>query len=121
METQRWVNQAQPQTLYIAVILLYLDAGLAVLFGRVGSVIALALVAGAVAAGFGIANERKWGYWLGIAIAVLGLYPYLLVVLAGHLGLLFNVQVLIGLGFAIAKFALLAHPLSRSYYRIWFK
>lgn len=121
METQRWVNQAQPQTLYIAVILLYLDAGLAVLFGRVGSIFTLALVAGAVAAGFGIANERKWGYWLGIAIAAFGLYPYLLVAATGHLGLLFDPRVLIGLAFAIAKFALLAHPMSRDYYKIWFK
>lgn len=121
METQRWVNQAQPQTLYIAVILLYLDAGLSVLFGRVGSALGLLLVAGAVAAGFGIANERKWGYWLGLGIAVFGLYPYAMVLLAGQVGLLFHPQVLIGLAFAVAKFALLAHPQSRDYYKIWFK
>ena len=121
METRRWVNQSQPQTLYIAVFLLYIDAAFAVLLGQVSSIFGLALVAGAVAAGFGIANERKWGYWLGIGIAVFGLYPYLLVVLAGQLGLLFNGRVLLGLAFAVAKFALLAHPQSRDYYKLWFK
>lgn len=121
MESQRWVNQAQPQTLYIAVILLYLDAGLAVLFGRVGSLFGLALVAGAVAAGFGIANERKWGYWLGIAIALFGLYPYVVVALIGQLVVLFDPRVLIGLAFAIAKLVLLVHPVSRDYYKLWFK
>lgn len=121
METRRWVNQAQPQTLYIAVILLYLEAGLAVLFGQIGSIIGVALVVAAVAAGYGIANERKWGYWVGLAVAVFGLYPYALVLLAGQLGLLFDVRILIGLAFAVAKFALLVHPQSRDYYKIWFK
>jgi len=120
METRRWVNQSQPQTLYIAVFLLYVDAALAVVFGAVGTIFALALVAGAVAAGFGIANERKWGYWLALGIAVLGLYRHL-TVLAGDIGLLLNPSLLISLAFAVAKFALLAHPQSRSYYKIWFK
>ena len=121
MESRRWVNQAQPQTLYIAVILLYLDAGLAVLFGRVGSALGLALVIGGVAAGYGIANERKWAYWLGVGIAALGLYPYAVLLLAGQIGLLFNPQVLVGFAFAVAKLVLLVHPMSRSYYNIWFK
>ena len=121
MENRQWLNQAQPQTLQIAVFLLYADAALAVLFGRVASLFGLVIVAGSVAAGFGIANERKWGYWLGIGIAVFGLYPYLWLLSSGRIGLLFDARVLIGLAFAVAKFALLVHPQSRSYQKLWFK
>lgn len=121
MERGRWLNQAQPQTLQIAVFLLYADAVLAVLLGGVGTPLGLVLVVGAGAAGYGIANERKWGYWLGIGIAALGLYPYLLVMLRGGLGLLLNGRVLLGLMIAVAKMALLVHPMSRSYQKIWFK
>lgn len=121
MESRRWVNQAQPQTLYIATVLFYIDAVFALVSGALGSTLGLILVAGSVAAGYGIANERKWGYWLGVAIAVLGLLPYALLLLGGHIGLLFDIQVLIGLAFAVAKFVLLMHPMSQGYYKIWFK
>ena len=33
METRRWINQSQPQTLYIAVFLLYINAAFTLLFG----------------------------------------------------------------------------------------
>ncbi len=121
MGTRRWLNQTQPQTLQIAVFLMYLDAGFivltAVLYGVGFDILSLLLLAGYVAAGYGIANERKWGYWLGVAIA--GFFLALaLLSLAGfslvHIGLL-------GLVFAVAKFALLVHPMSREYQRIWFK
>lgn len=121
METRRWVNPTHPQTLHIAVILFYIDAAFAVLQGAFGSTLGLALIVGAVAAGYGIANEQKWGYWLGVAIAALGLYWYLPLFLNGQLGALFNPQVLIGFLFAVAKFVLLVHPMSRSYYSVWFK
>lgn len=115
METQRWINQAQPQTLVIAVFLMYFDAAFAVLGLVTGgfSLFILAELAG-VAAGWGIANERKWGYWLGVAIAAIGLLLYLPFVLAGQL-------LSLGLLFAIAKMALLLHPQSREYQKLWFK
>ena len=119
METRRWLNQSQPQTLVIAVLLLYLDAAfgiLSVLTGA-GGLLLIAIIVGSIAAGYGIANERKWGYWLGVAIAVLYLLPFILYLLQnGRLS-----SNLIGLAFAIAKFALLIHPQSRDYERIWFK
>jgi hypothetical protein len=117
METRRWLNQSQPQTLVIAVMLLYLDAVFIALSGGIFSGLGLIIIVGSVAAGYGIANERKWGYFLGIGIAVFFLLPFALTLVDnGNLG-----GNMIGLLFAIAKFALLVHPQSRSYQRIWFK
>ena len=117
METRRWLNQSQPQTLVIAVMLLYLDAVFIALSGGIFSGLGLVIVVGSVAAGYGIANERKWGYFLGIGIAVFFLLPFALSLLHnGNFG-----GNAIGLLFAVAKFALLVHPQSRSYQRIWFK
>lgn len=121
MEGQRWVNPTHPQTLHIAVVLLYIDAAFDAIQGGYASVIGLALIAGSVAAGFGIANERKWGYWLGVGIALLGLYWYLPIFLTGQIGALFHPRVLITFAFAVAQLVLLIHPMSRSYYKIWFK
>jgi hypothetical protein len=109
METRRWTNPTQPQTLQIAVILLYINA----VFGALSfTPIALALAAGQAGAAFGIANEKRWGYLLGLAVAVLGLLPFALYI--------FNLQLLISLIFPVALFALLIHPQSRDYQRIWF-
>jgi hypothetical protein len=117
METRRWLNQSQPQTLVIAVMLLYLDAVFIALSGGIFSGLGLVIIVGSVAAGYGIANERKWGYFLGIGIAVFFLLPFALSLL--HNGTFGGNA--IGLLFAVAKFALLVHPQSRSYQRIWFK
>jgi hypothetical protein len=107
MQSRQWTNPSQPQTLQIAVFLLYINAFFAVLsLSGVG----ILLAAGGVGAGYGIANERKWGYGLGLAMFVLTL-------LAGHslLG-----TGLVTLAFEIALVALLLHPQSRNYQRIWF-
>ena len=116
--TRRWLNQTQPQTLQIAVFLMYLDAAFLAVFGGLFSIFGLVFIAGYVAAGYGIANERKWGYWLGVAIA--GFFLALAL-----LPLAFGASIistgLLGLVFAAAKFALLVHPMSREYQRIWFK
>jgi hypothetical protein len=115
METRRWLNQSQPQTLMFAVLLFYIDAGFMVLNVLLGgiSLFGLAFIAGSVAAGYGIANERKWGYYLGILVS--GLW---ILVLLSFGGLSLN---LISLAFAIGRFVLLVHPQSRDYQRIWFK
>ena len=119
MESRRWTNQGQPQMLQIAVFLLYINAGLSVFamvrFG-VFPLLVLAAAAGNVAAGYGIANEKKWGYVLGVAVAVL---PLLLRVVFGGVGVVGGD--LLTLLFEIALVALLLHPQSRDYQRIWFK
>jgi hypothetical protein len=118
MEQRRWVNQTQPQTLQIAVFLLYLTAVfdfIDLLRIHAFPVPFVAGIVGSVAAGYGIANERKWGYILGVAMA---LWPFALRVYYG--GSLFGADI-ITLLFEVALVALLLHPQSRDYQRIWFK
>ncbi len=119
--TGRWLNQAQPQTLVIATWLLYFDAA----FGALGllaapSVIGLAVVAASAAGGYGIANDRKWGYWLAVGVSAFALLPYALALVAGA-NILAGGMGMIGLMFAIAQMALLLHPMSRNYQRTWFR
>lgn len=98
----------------IAVILFYINAVFGVLYGAVFSGIGLLFVAGAVAAGFGIANERRWGYVLGLAMAFL---PFVIRLAFGS-GLVGGN--LVNFLFEVALVALLLHPQSRDYQRIWF-
>jgi hypothetical protein len=116
MSANRWLDRTQPQTLYMAVLLLYINAAFAALiaFSQPSE---LLLVAGGVAAGFGIANQKKWGYVLGVAMAVL---PFIALLIPGLLGLSFGVGV-VAFMFDVALLALLLHPQSREYQRIWFK
>lgn len=119
MQRRRFMNPAQPQTLVIAVYLLYFQAGFllfAMLVQGTFPPIALALVAGGVLAGYGIANEFKWAYALGIVMAVL---PFAL--RFWDFGNPVASTDLISLMFEIALVALLLHPMSRDYQRIWFK
>lgn len=121
MSDRRFLNPAQPQTLQIAVFLLYFNGALlflSILLGGGGAVplVALVFVVGQPLAAFGIANERKWAYILGIVMALgpfaLNFYYY------GNP--LAGTQIL-NLLFEIALVALLVHPQSRDYQRIWFK
>jgi len=113
---RRWVNPSQPQTLQMAVFLLYIDAGLLVIQGGLLSPFFTLFIVGDAAGAFGMANERRWGYGLGLAMAFL---PFVYRVINGQspiagMGIL-------NLMFAIALVALLLHPQSRDYQRIWFK
>ncbi len=67
MNDWKFVNQFQPQTLYIATILCYVDAVFGLLTFGLGALIGIALGLG----GFGIANEKKWGYAVAVTAAVL--------------------------------------------------
>ncbi|MCU1375566.1 MAG: hypothetical protein JWO68_2852 [Actinomycetia bacterium] len=92
----------------IAVFLFYINAFFAVVYRIAFTPIGFAYFAGCIAAGFGIANERRWGYIVGLVVAAVGL-------LLGFSG-----SGLIGILFGIALVALLLHPQSRDYQRIWF-
>lgn len=109
METQRWINQSHPQTLLMGTYLLYIEAFFGVVSVLLGGffLFGVLLAAGAAAAGYGIANDRNWGYYLGIAVSALGV--------------LFNLGNMLGLIFAIAQIALLLHPMSRNYQKVWFR
>lgn len=113
MPSNRWVDRTQPQTLMMATVLMYVNAALDLLLAIGGlSAIWLLLVVGQVAAGWGIANEKKWGYWLGLALALL---------LVAFTVLSFSFGSIVSLLFYGALVALLLHPQSRSYRRIWFR
>ena len=119
MERRRFLNPAQPQTLVIAVYLLYFHAGFllfALLVNGVFPLLYLAIAIGGFVAGYGISNEFKWAYALGILMAVL---PFALRFYFS--GNPFSSPNLLNLMFEIALVALLLHPQSRDYQRIWFK
>jgi hypothetical protein len=108
VETQRWINQSHPQTLLMGTYLLYFDAFFTALSAfRFGSMFLFLLAAGAGVAGWGIANDKRWAYWLGIGVSVFGV--------------LFNLGNILGLLFAVAQLALLLHPMSREYQKVWFR
>lgn len=114
MNERRFLNQRQPQTLVIATLLLYLNGFFNVLNGLQFSSLLL-LVGVAMGAGaFGIANEKKWGYGLAVAGAIINV---LFVLTFFDLG---NLSGLITLVFDVALVLLLVHPMSRDYQRIWF-
>ena len=118
MNNNRWFNQSLPQTLQIGVLLLYFNAVITLLNGAVLG-IGLLLIIGFVAGGYGIANEKKWGYFVGLAS---GVVQVLLLVGFFGLGRIFgDIGLLLDFMFDVALVALLAHPMSRDYQRIWFR
>ena len=123
MESRRFLNQLQPQTLQIATMLLYVNAIFAIvsldsLLGEtviaLGELVALAGAAG----GYGIANDKKWGYQLGVVTAVIAALDTVAIVL--HVGT-FSFSFLITLLFQGALVGVLLHPMSRNYVKTWFK
>jgi hypothetical protein len=115
MPSNRWLDKTQPQTLMMATLLMYINAGWSLL-GFIAApysvVFLLLLIVGPIAAGWGIANEKKWGYWLGLVLALLTV---------GFLIIHFSFVSIVNLLFYGALVALLLHPQSRAYRRIWFK
>jgi hypothetical protein len=116
MAMRQWTNPSQPQTLQIAVFLLYINAAFIVLRGGFLSPFGLLFIAGGIGAGLGIAQEKRWGYGLGLAMA---LAPFVIRISLGGIGAALGAN-LINLMFEIALVALLLHPQSREYQRIWF-
>jgi hypothetical protein len=116
MGSLRWFNPQQPQTLQGAVIFSYLNSVFAVLGMLSGaSFIELIILLGGVGA-VGIVNDRKWGYALCLAAALFFLVLQVIFfffnpfVFAAMMNLLFS-------GFLVA---LLLHPASRLYRRVYF-
>ncbi len=115
----RWFNPHLPQTLQIGVLLLYFDAFLMFLSREFALALGLLLIVGFVAGALGISNEKKWGYLVGLAAASLRVLLTLTLV---SLGDIFNsLDLLLGFMFDVALVALLAHPQSREYQKIWFR
>ena len=131
MSQRVWVNPHQPQTLYIAQILLYFQGGLDLLLMVVGgaglfrpfganllsTAYILLMTLGKLFAAYGIANRRRWGYKLGVAAAAAPLAVRVMWLPSLGPRVLFVEP--IGLIFEIALFALLTHPTSRLFQRQW--
>jgi hypothetical protein len=110
---RRFLNQSQPQTLVIATLLLYINAFFAILNFFLPSIL-LGAVLGL--GGYGIANEKRWGYGLAVTGAVVQVALLLLIYGTG----VFRFPTVMSLLFDGALVALLLHPQSRDYQRIWF-
>ena len=119
MNEHRFFNPSQPQTLQTAVLLCYLSAVFGLIFGVVASsaILALFIIIGLAAGGYGIANEKRWGY----AVAVAGAVFQVVMLLAVFGADVLTSTAIINLMFDGALVALLLHPMSREYQRIWFK
>ncbi len=94
----------------------YINAAIAV-FGLLSgaSPLALVIVLGGIGA-FGIANERRWGYYLCIVAASCYLVIQILLFFVSP----FIFSSLLNLLFSVFLMALLLHPMSRSFQRIYF-
>lgn len=115
---RRFFDQSLPQTLQIAIFLLYLDAALLVLGGAAfRNTLGLMLALGSAGGAYGIANSKKWGYALALGVAVLGLLlPFLYGASLGDVLRFSAIPFLL----AVTLVALLVHPQSREHQRVWF-
>jgi uncharacterized membrane protein len=116
-EPRKWFDQSQPQTLQAAVLFCYLNAALAVIYLiAFGATLPLVLIVAAIGAN-GVANEKRWGYWVAVVAAAL----YVIAQLVAFVAFSQSLGSILNLAFAVALVVLLLHPESRHYQRIWFK
>ncbi len=122
----QWINRSHPQMLYIATVLCYFQAimGTLPLLGlRVGGLIAndpwiyLFILVGLAAGGVGIANDKKWGWYLGLSAAIVQIAMFFVIFHLEWLGS----ELIVGFIFDIALVGLLAHSQTREYVKIWFR
>lgn len=129
------MNPTLPQTLQIAVLLLYFRAVFTLLFGADDQIqvvfpfddlLRVLLTAAMVAGAYGIANTRKWGYALALVAAFAPLVARLLL----GFGISFDLDVgavspldydVFGLLFEVALAVVLLHPQSREYQKSYFE
>ena len=109
MQTRRWINRYQTQTLVLGNTLLYIEGVFNIGRGRVFALIGIAMLL----AGYGIANDKKIAWQLGVAASILSVAMRLTYHSAG-------IETIFSLVFPIALLTLLLHPLSRDYQKIWF-
>jgi uncharacterized membrane protein (DUF2068 family) len=116
-EPRKWFDQSQPQTLQAAVLFCYLNAALAIIYLiAFHAPLPLVLVVAAVGAN-GVANEKRWGYWLAVVAASI----YVVLQLVAFIGFSQSLGSILNLAFAVVLVVLLLHPESRHYQRIWFR
>mgnify|MGYP001049638479 CR=1 FL=1 len=109
MQTRRWINRHQTQTLVLGNVLLYMEGVFNIARGTFFALIGV----GMIIAGYGIANDKKVAWKLGVTTSLLSTVMRLASQSIG-----FNV--IFSLVFPVALLALLVHPVSRDYQKIWF-
>ncbi len=125
MKNTRWLDRSQPQTLYISVIIAYIDVVFTVLdmfsgtqglpFVFILFIFIVPLLQGVAA--FGIANNNLKMWLLAVALSILN---FVLIFYIYAIYSFFPVGVLT-LIVDIAMLILLIHPMSRTYVKIWFR
>lgn len=138
LDTRKWFDRTQPQTLQIATWLLYINAffGLVDMIdtsgwlgvarnqhGGIGLLVGIAIIAAYIAGGFLMANERKAGYVLAIVAAFSPFFLRFWLLSGTNASMMDKVTGgrIISFIFEVALCALLLHPQSRSHQRIWFR
>lgn len=117
MSQNKWFNPQLPQMLQGAVLFSYLNAFFALIGLLSGaSGIEFIILLGGLGA-WGIANERRWGYYLCLVVGIV----YLVVQLLFFFLYPFAFSPMLNLLFSIFLVGLLLHPISRSYQRIYFR
>jgi hypothetical protein len=120
MDERKWFDRSQPQTLQSAVLLSYFNAALALFYAVISlgtSSYLMPILLGAAVGAIGIANEKKWGYWLCVGCATLYLLFWLALIVVWHI---FTFGIVLNVLFAVVLMVLLLHPMSRDYEKIWF-
>ena len=129
MSDTMWINQRQPQTLYISQFLLYFSAVISIfdqpptgVFSNyvIRNGLLIISIFGSAGGAFGIANNKRLGYILGIVAAIA---PFAIrFELARQIDIGFAIEWnIIGGMFDVALIAALVHPMSRNYQKIWFR
>ena len=114
MNNVRIFNRSLPQMLNTAQLLLYLNGVLDLVFiggTGYGLILPIAEALGA----FGLANEKKWGYWVALVGASL---PVLFFLTQMSSGVYFSGLITILIRGMIIVFLL--HPQSRDYQKLYF-
>lgn len=138
LDPRKWFDRLQPQTLQIAMWLLYLNGFFALIGfmdksdwvgyarvskGSLGSLVGLFVVVAFIGGGFLMANDRKVGYKLALtaAFSPFALRIWIMWSVPG-IGVLDRItgNDTIGFIFEAALCALLLHPQSREHQRVWY-
>ena len=138
LDPRKWFDRMQPQTLQIAMWLLYLNGFFALIGymdksdwagiardnkGLLGSLVGLFVVVAFIGGGFLMANDRKVGYKLAL-VAAFSPFALRIWILWSYSGFSALDKITgndtIGFIFEAALCALLLHPQSREHQRVWY-
>ena len=137
LDTRKWIDRFQPQTLAIATWLLYIQGAFAIVgwidrsgvysaWTRVefGGVLALIAAFAHLVGPFLMANGKRLGWWISVGAAA---SPWILRGLikvqyeSVSLRWMLTQSDTIGFLFEVALLALLLHPMSRAHERSWLR